>query len=115
MLDYEKLEVYQKARGLNKQIFLRIVSDHDIDPYFRDQIKRATISILLNLSEGSGRESLPDKKHFFIMAKSSCLEVSSVLLIISDIYSDKRKIVDELYPFTVEVVKMISGLIRSLR
>jgi four helix bundle protein len=39
-----------------------------------DQLMRAADSISAHISEGSGRETVPDRKHFFIMGRSSARE-----------------------------------------
>ncbi len=45
----------------------------------RDQIERASVSIVLNLAEGVGRTSVPDQAHFFAIARGSALECAAVL------------------------------------
>ena len=74
MFDFEKLTVCNKIRSQNQQIFKFILTEKKLDPYMKDQLKRATLSIMLNLAEGSGRVSLADKKHFFTIARGSVFE-----------------------------------------
>ena len=45
----------------------------------RDQLERASASIVLNLAEGVGRTSTPDQAHFFAIARGSALECAAVL------------------------------------
>jgi len=45
----------------------------------RDQLERASASIVLNLAEGVGRRSGPDQAHFFAMARGSALECAAIL------------------------------------
>src|SRR5258707_5369098 len=45
----------------------------------RDQIERASVSIVLNLAEGVGRTSVPDQAHFFAIAPGSALDCAAVL------------------------------------
>ncbi len=83
MADFRDLEVYKQARVLNKEIFLflRNISDRNL----RDQLSRASTSILLNIAEGSGRFSLKDKRNFFIIARASALECMALMDVMEDL------------------------------
>lgn len=48
----------------------------------RDQLHRAALSIALNLTEGSGRRTSKEKKHFFSVALGSTREVQTIVQII---------------------------------
>jgi four helix bundle protein len=39
-----------------------------------DQLTRSADSISARISEGSGRETVPDRKHYYVMARSSTSE-----------------------------------------
>lgn len=113
MFDFEKLVVYQKAKLLNKEILLFLKQEKHIDSFLRDQLKRASISIVINIAEGSGRFTKPDKKNFYIIARGSVYECVSILDVIKDedsITSEKFK---EFYKNFEEVSKMLLGLIQS--
>ena len=47
--------------------------------FLNDQLRRASSSVLLNYSEGFGRCSSKDRRHFFNIARGSALEVSAIL------------------------------------
>ncbi|HEY4477302.1 MAG TPA: four helix bundle protein [Candidatus Paceibacterota bacterium] len=113
MFDFEKLEVYKKSKVLNKEVidFLRMTKD--IDPYIRDQLKRASTSIVINIAEGSGKFSKADKRKFYIIARGSVYESVSLLeLIFEDTIIDKECF-DSFYHKHEELSKMLLGLIRS--
>jgi four helix bundle protein len=75
VLDIDRLDVYRVAVQ-----FAAIVSRLCITPAaLRDQIDRASASIVLTLAEGVGRVSGPDRAHFFAMARGSALECAAVL------------------------------------
>lgn len=57
MFDFEKLEVYQKSKTFNKIIYQFIRNQKDLDRTTRDQLRRASLSIMLNIAEGSSRFS----------------------------------------------------------
>lgn len=50
MFDFEKLHVYIESKKLNK-ITLGLLQNKNIDQYLKDQLKRAGVSILLNIAE----------------------------------------------------------------
>ena len=72
---FEKLNVYQLARGLRKDIY-KISGDFPKDELFglTSQIRRSTNSISDNLAEGSGRATSLDKAKFTNIAYTSALE-----------------------------------------
>jgi four helix bundle protein len=45
----------------------------------RDQLDRASVSIVLNIAEGAGRRTAADKAHFFTIARGSATECAAVL------------------------------------
>ena len=47
----------------------------------KDQLNRASLSICLNLAEGSGRKTPKDQKHFYTMAYASLNETKCLLQI----------------------------------
>jgi four helix bundle protein len=113
MFDFENLEVYKKAKILNKEILLFIRDNKQIDNYIRDQLKRASISIVINIAEGSGKFSKADKSNFYTISRGSVYECVSLL----EIIVDENKIVPktfEYYKNQYETIsKMLMGLIKS--
>ena len=48
-------------------------------PNLRDQLERASMSIVLNIAEGAGRKSPADRNRFFTIAMGSLLECGALL------------------------------------
>jgi four helix bundle protein len=113
MFDFEKLEVYQQFRGLNQEVLKCLFSDLKMDPYLKDQLKRATISGQVNLAEGVGRMSDADKKHYFTMARGSVFEAVALLQILTDIGQLDPSTAQGFYDKYEGVSKMLLGLYRS--
>lgn len=80
--NFESLRVWQNARTFVDSIY--DIMDNNKDFGFRDQIQRAAISIMNNISEGY--ESGSDAKYvnFLNIAKGSCSEVRSMLYVCLD-------------------------------
>ena len=82
MFDFERLEVYKKAKELNKEIAVFLRDAKELDSYIRDQLKRASISIVINIAEGSGKFSRADKRRFYIISRGSVYECVSLIELI---------------------------------
>ena len=55
--------------------------------HLKDQLKRAAISIPLNIAEGSGKIGKPDRLRFYSIARGSAMEcaaICDVILLIDD-------------------------------
>ena len=113
MFDFEKLDIYRKAKTFNAEV-RRFISGSKLDPTTKDQLRRAAFSIVLNIAEGSGRFSKPDRRNFFIIARSSIFECVAILDVLRD-----EKIVDDnryrdFYESAEEISKMLFSMIRNL-
>lgn len=114
VFDFEKLEVYQEMRGVNLKVLKHLFTHQSLDPYIQDQFKRASLSALLNLAEGTGRMTNPDKKKFYITARSSVFECVAILQIMYDTNLVEKSFYDDLYTNFEKVSRMLLGMIRSL-
>lgn len=81
--DFQKLEVYKKAKNYHSSA-LRIIEENQFPNYTNDQLARASFSIVLNIAEGSGRFSKRDRRHFYVISRSSLWECSAILDILKD-------------------------------
>ncbi|MBK7094019.1 MAG: four helix bundle protein [Saprospiraceae bacterium] len=114
MFDFEKLEVYNKIREMNKELLPWILKNQNKDNYLCDQLKRASLSAMLNLSEGAGRMSVQDKKQFYIRARASIFESVSILHVLSDLEIMDDNYFNLLYDRFEEISKMLLGMIRNV-
>ncbi|MBK6948860.1 MAG: four helix bundle protein [Haliscomenobacter sp.] len=113
MFDFEKLDVYQEVRAVNLKVLKHLFSVKPLDPYIQDQFKRASMSALLNLAEGTGRMTGPDKKKFYVTARSSVFECVAILQIMYDMEFVDKEFYDDLYAGFDKVSRMLLGMIRS--
>jgi len=62
---FERLNVWQTARGLNRQVYRLARKLPDYELYaMTSQIRRASVSVSSNIAESSGRNSDKDFAHF---------------------------------------------------
>jgi four helix bundle protein len=109
---FEDILAWQKAKILTLKVYTLLRNIKDFA--FRDQICRASLSIMNNIAEGFERKSDKEFKHFLFIAKGSCGEVRSMLYLAKDL----SYVQDTEYLFllntSIEVSKMLSGLIKTL-
>jgi four helix bundle protein len=111
VLDLDRLDVYRATVQ-----FCAVVSRLRVTPAsLRDQIDRASASVVLTLAEGIGRVSGPDRAHFFAMARGSAFECAAVLDLLhargslpTAAHADSRRLL-------VRVVQMLTRLIDRQR
>ncbi len=82
--------------------------------FLRKQIERSVLSITSNIAEGFGRESINDKKHFYVVARGSAFEVQNQLLVARDAKLLKEAEFQELAELSLDSLRLLHGLIRSL-
>jgi len=113
MFDFENLDVYKKSKDFNRDIFRFVKANKQIDSYLRDQLKRASISIVLNIAEGSGKFSKADKRNFYTIARGSTYECVSIFEVILEEGQMSRDLFNEFYQKLETISKMLLGLINS--
>lgn len=113
---FEKLTVWQDARKFASKIYQATVNFPKIEKFgLIDQLRRAAVSIALNIAEGSDRKSDLDFKRYLRMSITSCEEVVTALYIALDQGYIKQKDFDIIYDDANQLVAKLNALIRSLR
>jgi four helix bundle protein len=113
MFDFEKLEVYTKSRRFNS-VVRDYLKNNAIDKVSSDQLRRAALSIMLNIAEGAGRYSRLDKRRFYIFARGSVFECVAIFDYLRDgncIDTDSQQ---ELYSSLEEISRILFALIKGL-
>ena len=113
MFGFKSLNVYKKAKSFNQDIghILHELKTKDTVIFY--QLRSASISILLNIAEGTGKMTRRDKKKFYYIARGSVYECASILEIIYDEGRITRKTYRNLNESLEVISKMLWGLIRS--
>ena len=112
---YKELIVWQKAMELVEVIY-RLMKKFPADERFRlcDQLSRAVVSIPSNIAEGRGRQTDNDFRHFLFIAKGSCYELETQLLIcVRQCYLTNEDVKAAL-SLSDEVSRMLTSLIKTL-
>jgi four helix bundle protein len=111
---FEDIEAWQKARKITDNIYRVTRKDKFKKDYpLRDQIRRASISIMSNISEGFSRET--DKEFIRFLTISKASEVQSQLYIALDQNYIDKKTFDGLYEMLDHCSRQIANLILYLK
>lgn len=109
---FEKLDVYQRSKGLALEVYKLTQSFPDEEKYSMvNQIRRASISILANIAEGNSRLTKKDQAHFTTLSYSSLMELLCLILIGLDL----NYIQDENYRMLRSEIEIIARQLISLR
>jgi four helix bundle protein len=112
---FEDIQAWQKAREVTRSIY-RVTKNVQFAKDFglRDQIRRASVSIMANIAEGFARRSDKDFAHFLNISRSSVAEVQSHLYVALDEQYVDEKEFREIYTGLEETSKMIFALVKHL-
>jgi len=113
---FEDIDAWQKARELTKTIYV-LTNDGQFARDFglRDQIRRASVSIMSNIAEGFGRGGNKEFIQFLSTAKGSASEVQAQLYVALDANHINDEQFQSLYALAQSTGNMIGGLIRYLK
>lgn len=113
---FEDLKVWQKAREVNLQIYkLSNKATFSKDFGLRDQIRRASVSVISNIAEGFERNGTKEFSQFLSISKASAAEIRSQLYVAKDLEYISTEEFIEIVNGLTEVSKMISGLMAYLK
>lgn len=83
---FEKLDVWQNARVLAKNIYIATRSFPTDEKYgLTQQMRRAALSVCANLAEGTTQITAKDQAHFTTISFSSMMELLNHLIIAFDL------------------------------
>jgi len=109
---FEDIIAWQKAKELTILLYKEFAESKDFG--FKDQLQRASVSIMNNIAEGFERKINNEFKQFLFIAKSSCGEVRSMLYLSKDLNKISESTFIKLFILAEEISKILSGLIKTL-
>jgi four helix bundle protein len=113
---FEDIIAWQKARELTKRIYaLTKNGDFSRDYGLTDQIRRAAVSVMSNISEGYERGTKEEFMHFLYIAKGSCGEVRAQLYVALDEGYLAEKDFEQTTALAMEVSRLLYHLIEYLK
>ena len=110
---FEDIIAWQKAQILTVEMYRLFSRNKDFG--FKDQIQRASVSVMNNIAEGFERKTNKELMLFLYIAKGSCGEVRSMLYIALGLGYITETDFRKNYDLCVEISKMLSGFIKSIK
>ena len=113
---FEDIQAWQKARELVRDIY-QTTNEGDFarDYSLKDQIRRASVSIMSNVAEGYARQTGREFIQFLYIALGLAAEVQSQLYIARDLRYLSQEEFDKIYGLAGETAKLITGFIKYLK
>jgi four helix bundle protein len=112
---FEDIEAWQRSRALTRSIY-NVTSQGTFARDFglRNQIRKASVSIMSNIAEGFERSGTREFIQFLATAKGSAGEVRAQLYVALDQGYVEQAIFDDLSQSIIKISMMLSGLITYL-
>lgn len=110
---FEDIIAWQKAKELTKDIYIEFSDSKDYS--FRDQIQRASVSIMNNIAEGHERQTDKEFIQFLYIAKGSCGEVRSMLILANELNKISKEKFEKHFNLAEEISRILLGLINSIK
>lgn len=110
---FEDLVVWQKARSISVAIYKAFKDCKDFG--FKDQVTRSSLSIPSNIAEGYERGSNKEFVRFLLIAKGSCGELRTQILVAAEVDLLASNKASALVEQATEISYMLSSLIKMRR
>ena len=113
---FEEIIAWQKARDITLQVYRTTANGHFAKDFgLRDQIRRASVSIMANIAEGHRRRTNSEFANFLNLARGSVAEVQSHLHVAVGLDYVSEDQFKQMYQQLDEVSKMTLSLAQYLR
>ena len=115
MKPHQNLQAWKKSFSLVKKLYL-ITANFPKEERFglTSQIRRAAVSVPVNIAEGAGRKSRKEFIHFLSIAMGSLSELDTLILLSNDLgYISSSECKDLIFELNF-IGKLIYGLMKSI-
>jgi len=111
VVDAHKLTVYHVAVSVQAASARLIPKGHAV---LRDQLERATLSVVLNIAEGAGRRTRRDKGRFYTIARGSAMESAALIDVLIARQIASADAAREAKDLVIRVIQMLSRLQQAM-
>lgn len=111
-MNFRKLDVYQAAVRF---VPLAAGIADSLPPRYAamaEQLRRASLSIPLNIAEGSGKSTGPDQRRFYTVARGSAMECAAIIDVCRALALVEQARAQELDQLLFSIVRMLSRMCR---
>lgn len=115
MEKFRELKVWEKAHHLTLEVY-KITKKFPQDEKFAliSQMRRAAISVVANIVEGSKRSTVKDRTHFHVMADTSLEELKYYFILCYELQYIDKEAGSRLTEQAREVGRMLTSLTKTL-
>jgi len=113
LLSYERLDVYQTAMRF-LTLSVQIIDSWPSKGHapLVDQLRRAALSVPLNIAEASGKTTNADRTRYYAVARGSAMECAAVLEASAAVGITERKVAEQGRGELVRIVQMLTKMCR---
>ena len=113
---YRQLDIWKLSIELSKQIYIISSTFPKTETYWLvDQMKRSSVSIASNIAEWSGRWTIQENIHFLHIARWSCAELETQIILSKELGLLSQEKSDELEKYIEILFMKISMYIKTKR
>jgi four helix bundle protein len=112
-LNHQKLQVYTASREFVLECY-RLTKSLPSEEKFGmiTQIRRAALSVHLNVAEGSSRKCVVEWKRYYEVARGSVIEIDAALDVAEDLGYLRTITVEKLGQSMIKCFKLLTGMIQ---
>jgi four helix bundle protein len=115
MRDFKKLLIWQLGMELVEETYRIAALLPNEEKYgLRSQSTRASVSIVLNIAEGSAKASKKEYKYYLETSLASAFELETVLLIIERLKLIENEVIQKVMVILLREQRMINGFINKI-
>ncbi len=116
MHNFKELKIWKKSRQITKEIY-ELTESFPAEEKFGliSQMRRAAVSMVSNIAEGSGKESEKEFIRYLETSYSSAFEVETQLILALDLNFVSSEKAEHALTKIIELQKMIYGFIKSIK
>ena len=113
-LNHKNLESYKTARELVKSCYkLTLVLPAEEKFALAQQIRRAAMSVKLNIAEGSSRKSEVERKRFYEISRGSVIEIDAAFESACDLSYYNEEQLEETGKLINKIFGLLTGMMKS--
>jgi four helix bundle protein len=113
-LSHQKLDIYNYSQAFVLECYILSKQLPDYEKFgMVSQVRRAALSVHLNIAEGASRKSEIERKRFFEISRSSIVEIDAALDIANGLGYLKNHDTSKLGEAMIRCFKILTGLIVS--
>ena len=110
---FEDIIAWQKAKEQSILVYKTFEKTRDFG--FKDQVQRASVSVMNNIAEGFERQTDKEFRQALYIAKGSCAEVRSMVYLALDLKMIDQDQFSNMHQLNTTICRILSGFIKSLK